>query len=377
MRVIFWFSFALILYVYLGYPVILALLRLWPRPTYVDENYFPSVSLIIAAYNEEKVLDEKLQNSLSLQYPRGRLEIVVASDGSTDATNVIAKAYKDRGVVLHEIEPRGGKARALGLIVPGTRGEIVVLSDANTMYRPDALKKLVRHFADPTVGAVSGDVQLVDSAPLYAQSESLYYRYERWLQDMESERGSIIGADGGMYAVRRSLFRSPSVGVILDDFVISMSVARAGWRVLYDPEAVAVEHGTLTSREEFSRKVRIVSGGIQALRRGEGVPRLRQPFLLFCYVSHKLLRWIAPCFLLSMFLACLSLASTRWYAFLYYGQILFYSAACLSALGLPTLRRFAGSGIPYYFCLVNSAALVGLWQGLFHLQTGLWQRTTR
>lgn len=377
MQVFFWVSVTLTLYVYIGYPVILAVLRRWARVTIHDKRHRPSVSLVIAAYNEEKVLHEKLQNSLALQYPPGRLEIVVASDGSTDATNTIAKAYENKGVVLHEVTPRGGKARALGLVVPHVRGEIVVLSDANTMYHPDALQKLVRNFADPTVGAVSGDVQLVDAAPSHSRSEGLYYRYERWLQGVESELGSIIGADGAMYALRRNLFHPPSVGLILDDFVISMNVARAGYRVVYEPEAVATEQGTLSSREEFRRKVRIVSGGMQALRRREGLPRFQQPFLWFCYVSHKLLRWFVPCFLLVLLLSSFWLSNLALYAFAYYSQVLFYGAAGVYAAGVPALRRWGGSGVPYYFCLVNGAALIGLWKGLFHSPSGVWQRTTR
>jgi len=377
MRIIFWLSLAVTVYVYAGYPLILAFLRRWARLTRTNDNYLPTVSLVIAAYNEEKVLHEKLQNSLALQYPRDQLEIVVASDGSNDGTNTIAKAYSNNGIVLHAIEPRGGKARALGLVVPKCRGEVVVLSDANTMYRSDALKKLVRHFADPTVGAVSGDVQLVEAAPSHSKSEALYYRYERWIQMMESELGSIIGADGGMYALRRNLFQPPSVGLILDDFVISMTVARSGYRVLYDPEAVAVEQGTLSSHEEFRRKVRIVSGGMQALRRGEGLPRLQQPFLWFCYISHKLLRWFVPCFLLLLLLSSIFMPETHWSLLACYGQLLFYSAACVYAIGGRMFRQFSGSGIPYYFCLVNSAALIGLWKGLFQTNTGMWQRTTR
>lgn len=379
MKVIFWVSLALVFYTYVGYPLILvAIVALWrPRPTKQDESFLPTVSLVIAAYNEERVLQEKLENSLALDYPKERLEIVVASDGSTDATSAIARSYANQGIILHEVFPRGGKTRALNLVVPKTRGEILVLSDANTMYRPDALRKLVRHFADPAVGAVSGDVRLVNAADSHAQSEGLYYRYERWLQELESRLGSIIGADGGMYAVVRKLFHPPSNATVVDDFVISMTVSRLGYRVLYDPKAVAIEQGTLSSREEFRRKVRIVAGCLQALKAGEGLPGWRQPFLALRYISHKLLRWLVPCFLLLLFFSSALLVSEPLYCLAFLGQILFYGAAVGYGTDLLRIRRLRWSGIPYYFCLVNGAALVGLWRGLLATQTVTWKRTTR
>ena len=377
MELIFWTSLGVILYVYAGYPLILAAMALRAKPTGSDENYLPSVSLIIAAYNEEKVLREKLENCLALDYPPDRLEIVVASDGSTDATNAIVEAYADRGIILRKVVPRGGKTRALNTVIPKTRGEILVLSDANTMYRPDAIRKLVRHFVDPAVGAVSGDVRLVDAAKSHAHSEGLYYRYERWLQGLESQVGSIIGADGGMYAVARSHFRPPPDGIVLDDFVISMTVARLGFRVLYDPEAIATEQGTLTAREEFFRKVRIIAGGIQALRLRVGLPSLRQPILMLGYLSHKLLRWLVPCLLLLSFLSSAALARESFYALAFSMQLLFYGTALIYGFNILGCRKLRLSGIPYYFSLVNGAALVGIWRGLTGTQGVTWQRTTR
>ena len=374
MKFIFWTAAILIVYIYAGYPLVLTLLARRSRPPQYRNDHLPSVSLVMAAYNEEKVLQEKLDNSLALDYPKDRLEIVVASDGSTDQTNAIARTYASRGVILHEVEPRGGKTRALNQTIPHTRGEILVLSDANTMYHPDAIRKLVRHFADPSVGAVSGDVRLVNTAERHAESEGLYYQYERWLQSLESRTGSIIGADGAMYAVARTAFRPPSNMIILDDFVTSMTVARLGYRVVYDPEAVASEDGTLSSAEEFRRKIRIITGGIQALKLGEGLPRLQQPRLMFCYVSHKLLRWLVPFGLLAIMLASIALAAEPFYQFALSGQLLFYAAALWAALGLPKVR---GGHVPYYFCLVNGAAFIGLWKGVWGTQTGVWQRTTR
>jgi biofilm PGA synthesis N-glycosyltransferase PgaC len=377
MELIFWTSVGVILYVYAGYPLILSALALRTKPTARDENSCPSVSLIIAAYNEEKVLREKLENCLALDYPTDRLEIVVASDGSTDGTNAIVESYAERGIILHKVIPRGGKTRALNMVIPKTRGEILVLSDANTMYRPDAIRKLVRHFADPVVGAVSGDVRLVDAADSHAHSEGLYYRYERWLQRLESRIGSIIGADGAMYAVARDCFRAPPDGIIVDDFVISMTVARLGFRVLYDPEAIATEQGTLTAREEFFRKVRIIAGGIQALRFRVGIPSLRQPILMLGYLSHKLLRWLVPCLLLLTFLSSAALARESFYSLAFAAQILFYGTAVVYGFDLFGCRKLRLSGIPYYFSLVNVAALLGVWKGLMGTQRVIWQRTTR
>ena len=368
----------MVVYTYFGYPLLLALLGKWRRNvTKTDPQFFPRVSLIIAAHNEEKVLRRKLENSLALDYAKNRLEIIVASDGSTDRTNAIAKTFGPHGVVLHEIAPRGGKTRAINMTVPKTHGDIVVLSDANTMYKADAIRKLVQYFVDPKVGAVSGDVQLINAAESHARSEGFYYRYERWIQKMESNIGSIIGADGGMYAVARHCFQAPSDRIIVDDFVISMNVARKGYRVLYEADAIAVEEGTSSSREEFWRKVRIVAGGVQAFKLGEGLPRLNQPVLLLSYISHKLIRWLVPCFLIGLFVSSLVLSANLPYKVVFVVQLVFVAIALLYATNIFRLRRIPCCGVPFYFCLVNGAALYGLCKGLIGAQTVLWPRTAR
>jgi cellulose synthase/poly-beta-1,6-N-acetylglucosamine synthase-like glycosyltransferase len=378
MRLTFWLAAAAIAYVYAGYPLLLAMLsrrRLMPR---TDETLLPTVSLVIAAHNEEKVIREKLENSLALDYPPDRLEVVVASDGSDDATNRIVTAFASRGVKLVDIRPRGGKTRALNAVVPTVRGEIVVLSDANTMYRPDSIRKLVRHFADPQVGAVTGDVKLVDSADDYAQSEGLYYKYERWIQKLESRCGSVVGADGAMYALRQPLFRPVDPRVVVDDFVISMNVAAGGHRLIYDEEAIAIEQGTLSSAEEYRRKVRIVAGGFQALFTGQGVPSLREPQLLCSYISHKLLRWLLPVFLLATAASSLALAPRSSFFALAVGvQAVFYVAALFHAADVRGFRRLRAGIVPYYFCLVNGAALQGLCRAVARSQPATWSRTNR
>jgi poly-beta-1,6-N-acetyl-D-glucosamine synthase len=378
MERVFWAAAIVLLYVYVGYPLVLIGLARWrARPTQQDAQHRPTVSVVIAAYNEEAVIARKIENALALQYPRHLLEITVVSDGSSDATDRIVKAFGEDRVRLLRVEPRGGKTHALNYAVPRTTGEILVLSDANTMFESDAIQKLVRHFADPAVGAVSGDVRLVNGAETHADSEGLYYRYERGIQTLESRVGSIIGADGGMYAIRRRCFRPPADGMILDDFIISMTAARIGFRVIYDPDAVAIERGTLSSREEFRRKVRIIAGAIQALKAGQGLPGHRHLLLAFCYVSHKLLRWLVPFYLVALLLTCASLPWGFPYGHALLAQVGFYGLAALYTLrGLP-LRRLPGAQLPFYFSLVNGAALVGVCRGLFLVQSPTWDRTTR
>ncbi|MFU8858675.1 MAG: glycosyltransferase family 2 protein [Deferrisomatales bacterium] len=376
---IFWLCLLALAYVYAGYPLLL-----WVIPKRdvaarrdVPDSQCPTVSLVIAAYNEEAVIEEKVRNALALDYPRNRLEVWVASDGSTDGTNAILTRYEEQGVKVHYVSPRGGKTRALNLTVPLTSGDVLVFSDANAMYRPDAIRKLVRHFAEPAVGGVTGDVQLQNEDVSFGQSEGLYYRYERYIQLMESRFHSIVGVDGAMYAIRRELFVSPSRNIILDDFVISMTVAAQGYRVLYDPDAVATESATPDAAQEFRRKVRISAGAAQAIRQGEGLPRWGQWRLLLCYLSHKVLRWLSPFFLLGLLLSNVHLLSRGGgYGFFLVAQLACYGAA------LAGVRRSRGRmrpwiQVPFFFSLQNAAYLVGIVKGLLVEQAGTWERTGR
>ncbi len=376
---ILWFSLSMVGFVYCGYPLCLFLLcKFWPRLTQNRDEYLPTVSLIIAAFNEEKVIADKLNNALGLDYPKDRLNIVVASDGSTDSTNDIVASFKNQGVSLFVVEPRGGKTRALNQVIPQTQSEILLLSDANTMFDSDAIKKLMRHFVDPSVGGVSGDVQLVNAADSFSRSEGLYYQYERWIQELESKVGSIIGADGGMYAVRREVFQAPPNGTIVDDFVISMNAVRQGYRVIYDPEAVATEEGTSTGSEEFRRKIRVVAGGIQALKNGIGLPKVSQPLFLFCYLFHKFFRWILPIFLVLIFIVSGFLVSSGLlYQIGFLIQVACYAMAVGYAYGVFQFDGYPLLRVPYYFCLVNGAALIGIWKGILDTQVVTWDRTTR
>jgi cellulose synthase/poly-beta-1,6-N-acetylglucosamine synthase-like glycosyltransferase len=340
----------------------------------------PAVTLIIPAYNEIQVIRKKLENSLQLDYPRGRLEILVGSDGSEDGTNEVVREYESQGVILRAHSPRAGKISALNRTIPEARGDIIVLCDANVMFLPDALRRLVRHFADPQVGAVTGDVRIRSEDAPFGEGEGLYYKYERFIQERESELGSIVGVDGGMYALRKELFRTLPGDTILDDFIISMNVALAGRRVLYDRTAIATENATMDVRQEFRRKVRIVAGGFRELLRRQGVPGPRRLQLFWSYVSHKLLRWLAPWFLLVMFLASAALAwksgPQSISASLAYAQLAFYTLALIGCLR-PNARWPALVGVPFYFCMVNAAAWLGSIRGLTGVEKVTWKKADR
>jgi cellulose synthase/poly-beta-1,6-N-acetylglucosamine synthase-like glycosyltransferase len=253
------------------------------------------VALVICALNEQNVIAAKLVNSLALDYPPGKLHIVVISDGSTDATADIVREFAGAGVELIDQPVRRGKIENLDEVLPQRNEEIVVLSDANVMYRPDAVSRLVSHFADPDIGCVSGKVILTDSAPALDSPTGSYYSLEWSLQADASSLYSMVGADGAMYALRRELFRSCPNDTLIEDLVIPMSILRQRKRVIHEPDAVGWERGPRSLKEEFRRKVRIAAGAAQVLLRGGAWPPMAAPLSFwFVFISHKLLRWLSP-----------------------------------------------------------------------------------
>lgn len=378
-ELLFWGILALISYVYFGYP---AILFTWSRISNKPLNkkeIILDVTILICAYNEEEIIEQKIKNSIELDYPQERLHIVIASDGSSDRTPEIIEKYTNHQITFYNYKNRSGKIGALLKTMPQIDSEIVVFSDANTIYAQDALKKLVRNFADHTVGAVSADVVLQNDETSFGQSESVYYLYERWIQHKETQIGSIIGADGGMYAIRRKLFTPPSPDIILDDFVISMNIALQNYRVVYDEEAKGFEKNAISHKSEFIRKSRVIAGCMQSIKRCEGVPGFHQPGLLFCYLSHKFLRWAVPVFLVLLFItnAYLALyANYGYFKLIMSGQLFFY---ILAITGYLTRNSSCGKlfSIPFYFCLENSAALYGIYKGLLNKQSVTWQTFAR
>jgi cellulose synthase/poly-beta-1,6-N-acetylglucosamine synthase-like glycosyltransferase len=373
---LFWGALAALTYVYVGYPLLLRALKpLWRRPVRRDE-VLPSVCLFITANDEDGVIDAKLRNSLELDYPRNRLRVLVASDGSVDRTNAIVRSFASEGVVLVEFPERRGKIAAIDSAIAGVQEDVVVFSDANTFLRPGAIRALVRNFSDPEVGAVSGDVALVGERAALARPEDLYYRYERWLQQAESEIGSMVGVDGALYAVRRELFVPPPADTILDDMAIPMAVIRAGRRVVFERDALGFERGSETAREEFARKSRVVAGAVQFLRRPDSSVPLRDVQVVLALTSHKALRWLSPVFAALAFVASVALAPESplflWAAVV---QAVFLGVGVFGCL--PSLRRWHIVGLAHYFWLVQAAAAVGFLRGLSGRQSVTWRRFAR
>lgn len=361
-EIVLWSALALIFYAYLGFPLLLLVRGLVLRRPVQRKPITPSVSVVIVAHNEVDAIAAKLDNVLALDYPRDRLEVIVASDGSDDGTDTVVAAYGAHGVRLLPCA-RAGKIPALNAAVRTAGGEILVFSDANSMYRPDALRRLVAPFADPAVGGVGGNqcYTAAGGAHLAGIGERAYWSFDRALKQMQSRAGSMTSATGAIHAVRRSLFRPVPLGVG-DDFVISAGVVTEGYRLVFEPEAVAYESVAPTGQAEFRRKVRVIVRGLRGLLAVKGLFNpLRHGFYAVQITSHKLLRW-SVCWLLIV-LAAASLATVRdgpVYAALAAGQGLFYLAAGIgwalkSTLGRSRLLKVLA--IPFYFCLANYAAL--------------------
>lgn len=363
MTSLFWILLVLVVYVYAGYPLLLALVRTLGghRRVAIDEQVLPPVTLVVSAFNEAAVIGEKIENCLDLDYPKDMLQVIVVSDASDDGTDEVVNGYAARGVDLLRMADRGGKTLGLNAAVAVARGEVVVFSDANAMYGRDVIQKLVRNFADPAVGAAVGESTYVDPEVESERSEGLYWRYETAIKRLESSVGSVVGGDGAIYAVRKSLY-IPMRADALSDFVNPLQVVQAGHRCVYEPAARSYERAADNFSKEFRRKVRIVNRAWRALWRMNALLNpSRYGFFAFELVSHKLLRWLVPTFLLGLLVANVAvLDAGPVYRLVLVGQIAFY----LLALTGYALRRRASMpvlvSVPYYFCLVNIASAVGI-----------------
>lgn len=378
LAVCFWCSATGVVYAYLGYPLLIWGLSaaFGEESTPPADPHLPRVALLIAAHNEAGVIEERLLNALALDYPRDLLEIVVASDGSDDATPDICRRYQDRVTPL--IFPqRRGKPATLNAAMDQIDAEIVVLSDANTRMEADALRKLVRWFADPAIGAVCGGLNLID--PQTGQNaDGLYWKYENFLKRCEARLGGLLGANGAIYALRRELFTPLPPGTVVDDFVVPLLARlRHGCRIVYDGQAVAHEETAPGLRHEFDRRARIGVGGWQALMTLWPLLAPGHGWTSFTLWSHKVLRWTCPFMMIGALLSSAALVGRPLYAGALIAQGTLYGACALGAV-LPTTTRL---GRPMrllpMFLGMNAALLVGFVRWKRGSPTGIWKRTVR
>lgn len=373
MKFLFFAAVGMIVYIYLGYPALVRLLAaLRPRPVRKEE-ITPTVSILIAAYNEEACIAQTVRNKLALDYPGDRLQVIVVSDGSSDRTEAEVTALDDPRVCLLRQEPRAGKTAALNRAVGASRGEILVFSDANSLYRSDALRRLVRSFADPQVGYVTG--RMVYQAPEATAVEEgcgAYMRYENSLRAAETAIGSVVGVDGGIDAVRRELYREMRPDQ-LPDFVLPLSVAAGGHRVVYEPEAVLSESSLHDSSDEYRMRVRVSLRALWALRDMlHLLSFFRRPLFAWQLWSHKVLRYLAFVFLLA---AWISNALLWREGALYQGLFLLQSggyAGALLYLAALWLQRVRLVKFFFYFVLVNLASAHAFVQFLLGRKKVLW-----
>lgn len=377
---LFWAAWGLIFYTYCVFPLLLALFARRRRKSFpplreLKEAELPRVAMIVAAYNEERDLPAKLENTAQLNYPRDRFELVVGSDGSSDGTAAQLRAARLPGLKAFLFTERRGKVSVLNDLIRQTDAEIVVMSDANTMFAPDAVRRLVHYFQDPRVGCVSGELLLEQDGGV--SGEGLYWRYEGWIKRNESRLGFLVGCNGGIFAMRRALYEPLPPTTLVEDFVMTVRLVERGYQVLFEPEARATEPACPTARAEMVRKVRIGAGGFQALGLTWGLLHPRHGLRAFAYLGHKVLRWLVPLFLLCALSANLALLAHPFYRLLLAGQLLAAGVAAWAYNARP------GSQLPRwtrpisYFYLMNYALLCGFFRFLFRTQRVTWERLAR
>ena len=379
--VVFWGCAALIVYAYVVYPVLLvalgALRRASVSPRELNDADLPSVSVLVVAHNEESVIRERIDNLLALDYPKAKLELVIASDSSRDRTVDIVNEYSGRGIQLIAFTERTGKSAVLDAVIPRLKGSIAVLSDANTMMEPSAARQLARWFQNPHVGVVCGKLVLTD--PVTGTNvDSLYWRVETLLKRSEGRLGALLGANGGIYAIRRSVFQGLSHDTIVDDFVIPLLArVRTGCAIIYDESAIAYEETPPEIAVEFRRRARIGAGGFQSLAVLWPLLDPRNGWIALTFFSHKVLRWLCPFFLLGLAAANLVLVDSGIYGVtLLVGLVL----AVVALLGqYLSLRSSAGRALRLttMFATMNAALLVGFFRWASGRQRAAWDRTAR
>jgi len=375
-KTVFWLSFFLIFWVYFGYLLTLKIISLFYRKKLIRQDFTPDITIVITVYNEEKRIREKLDNTLSLDYPPDKREIIIVSDGSDDETENIVRYYADKGVTLLAIPERHGKHYGQGRGIAQARNEIVVLTDATTFLKEDALKKIVRSFADPSIGCVSGEDRIEQSGN-GSDGEGIYVRYEMMLRSLESKVGSLVGVSGCFFAMRKKL-NADWIDDMSSDFYMPLVSRFRGYRSVLDSEAIGIYRVLKKAEKEFIRKVRTVVHGFEVFFKFK---KLLNPFKYGFYaiqlLSHKLCRWLVPLWLIFMLvLNALLIDQGPLYLVLMAAQLSFYLLALIGYL-IKKLRDAFIFKIPLFFIMVNLSILVAWHYYLMGKKFVTWDSTKR
>ena len=365
-KIVFWLAAAAFFYTYAGYPLFVYLVSLLFPQKVEKRDFEPEVTILITAYNEEKAIREKLLNTLEIEYPKDKLEILVASDGSNDKTDEIVEEFSDRGVRLFHQPGRKGKTYTQNKALEKAAGEIVLFSDATTAYRPDVLRKILPNFADQTIGCAAGKLVYVDDFDSdVGKGAKSYWNYETFIKTSESRACSLIGASGCLYAVRKSAYK-PMYPEACSDFLICTILYKQGLRSVFEPAAVCTEETNRRSEKEMRMRIRVISQTFTDLwRNREMMNPVRSGFYAVELLSHKLFRYMVPLFLVLIFLSAFFLAfDSLFFAFVFILQIAFYAMAFFALL-LEKVGLKAGIlAIPLYFVLANFASVIGFYKFL-------------
>jgi cellulose synthase/poly-beta-1,6-N-acetylglucosamine synthase-like glycosyltransferase len=379
-QILFWILTLLIIYLFFGYPLILYLLKYVKRPSVNRDagSSLPVVTLMIPVYNEESVIKEKIENSLELDYPLELLEIVVTSDASTDRTNEIAESYLSKGVIFFVHDRKEGKNALINEYVPKTSGEVIVFTDANAMFDSLALKSMVGKFRDPAVGCVGGRLVYQKGETAVAKGEGFYFKYENFIRKLEGLQGAMVGANGAIYAVRRDLF-VPVPSHVPNDFFHPLTVVKRGFSSVFDEQAIAREKPSETAGEEFKRRVRIVARSVGAVREAGKLFGRFKKNEWFYLISHKLLRWLTLPILGTLLICNLFLLDRPFYLLCFVLQAIFYSLGVAGHFVEKQRTKRPLFFIPYYFLLINTAGVVGLYHYIRGHRVSNWETasTTR
>ncbi|MCX2449844.1 glycosyltransferase family 2 protein [Pedobacter sp. PLR] len=387
MIILFWISIFLIVYTFVGYGFVLYLLlklkSLFVKPfSFKKGEDLPTVTLLVAAYNEAELIEEKIKNTLALNYPKDKIQFIFTTDGSSDSTPDQVRKYPE--ITLLHIEAREGKMAAIKRAIPAIKGEITVFTDANTFLNKDAVLELVKHYQNPKVGAVAGEKRILvpETADASSAGEGFYWKYESLLKKWDYALYSGVGAAGELFSIRTALYQPVESDTIIDDHMIAMRIAENGYIIAYEANAYAMETASADVKEELKRKIRIAAGGIQSiLRLKKAANPFHNPIFTFQYLSHRVLRWtITPFLLILAFILNGIIAletGSLFYQVLFGLQVFFY---VLSLIGLYFENRnirIKALFIPYYFCVMNYAVIAGIIRYYKKNQSAAWEKSKR